>query len=480
MLGDLLYGVYTVISALMFAYGANFYYLTFRSSRNESKPNPMAISHSDLPRVTVQLPIYNERYVAKRIIETTCQVDYPRSKLEVQVLDDSTDETAEICKETVQEFRKKGMDLIYLHRSDRAGYKAGALQEALKTASGEYIAIFDADFIPPKDFLMKSLPYFTSKDIGMVQTRWGHLNDNYSTLTGAQALSLDAHFLIEQRARSYSELFMVFNGTAGVWRKNCILDAGGWQNTLAEDLDLSFRAQMKGWKFILLDDQLTPGEVPVQMNASRRQQYRWAKGTAQCVRKFFGEVLESRLKIGTKLQALYQLTRHIVFPLSILQLLLLPFLIAWGFDLSPTTGIVSQLTLGPLAYVYATRKMYGKDWRSMLPRYMYLLLFGEGISLTNSIGFFQGLLGYKGSFERTPKYGIMDNQDTWKGKRYSVPFSWVTSGEIALAAYGVVVILMALIKGSFLLVPNLAAQTLGFIYVAGLTIVHSLAGRMKI
>lgn len=479
MLGELLFSVYTVISALMFAYGANFYYLTFRSSRNPSKPEPLPISNLDLPRVTIQLPIYNERYVAKRIIETTCQVEYPKSKLQVQVLDDSTDETADICKNVVQEFRDKGIDLLYIHRSVRTGYKAGALQEALKTANGEFIAIFDADFLPPKDFLMKSLTYFTSKEIGMVQTRWGHLNDDYSTLTEAQALSLDAHFLIEQRAKSYSELFMTFNGTGGVWRKDCILDAGGWHDTLAEDLDLSFRAQMKGWRFVLVDDQLTHGEVPVQMTASRRQQYRWAKGTAQCVRKFLGEVLDSRLKLGTKIQALFQLTRHIVFPLSILQLLLLPFLIAWGFDLSPTTGIVSQLTLGPLAYVYAIRKMYGKAWYSMVPRYMYLLLFGEGISLTNSIGFFQGLLGYKGSFDRTPKYGITGGRDTWKGKGYSVPFSWVTSGEIVLAAYGVVVILMALIKGSFLLIPNLAAQTLGFIYVAGLTILHSLAGRVK-
>jgi len=480
LLGELLFGVYTGISALMFAYGANFYYLTFRSSRNASKPKPVTLSHSALPRVTVQLPIYNERYVAKRVIETICQIEYPHSKLEVQVLDDSTDETAGICKETVQEFLNKGMDLVYIHRSQRTGYKAGALHEALKTATGDFIAIFDADFLPPKDFLMKSLPYFTSKEVGMVQARWGHLNDDYSSLTEAQALSLDAHFLIEQRAKSFSELFMVFNGTAGVWRKDCILDAGGWQDSLAEDLDLSFRAQLKGWKFILIDDQLVHAEVPVQMNASRRQQYRWAKGTAQCVRKFLAEVLESRLKLGAKVQALFQLTRYVVFPFSILQLLLLPFLIAWGFDVSPTTGIVSQLTLGPLAYVYAIRKMYGKDWRSMVPRYMYLLLFGEGISLTNSIGFIQGLLGYKGTFDRTPKYGITEGRETWKGKRYSVPFSWVASGEIALAAYGVVVILMALIKGSFLLIPNLAAQTLGFVYVAGLTIVHSLAGRGKI
>ncbi len=477
MLGTLLFGIYSVISSVMFVYGANFYYLTFRSTRNGNRPTP--IHYQDLPRVTVQLPVYNERYVAKRLIETVCRLEYPCSKLEVQVLDDSSDDTVEICKETVQQHREKGLNLAYIHRDKRTGFKAGALQEGLQSASGEFVAIFDADFVPPPDFLTKTLPYFSSKEIGMVQTRWGHLNDDYSTLTQAQALSLDAHFLIEQRAKSNSELFMSFNGTAGIWRKDCILDAGGWQNTLAEDLDLSFRAQMKGWKLMFLEDELSPAEIPVQINASRKQQFRWAKGSAQCVRKFFRDIINSKLKLNTKLQALFQLTRHIVFPLSILQLLLLPFLISWGFDLAPTTGIVSQLTLGPLAYVYALRKMYGREWPSKIPRYMYMLLFGEGISLSNSIAFFEGLTTFKGSFDRTPKYGIVNRNSTWREKKYGLPFSWIAGGEVGLAAYGVMVILMALIKGSFLLIPNTAVQTLGFIYVSGLTVSHSLPKRGK-
>jgi cellulose synthase/poly-beta-1,6-N-acetylglucosamine synthase-like glycosyltransferase len=477
MIGSLLFDIYTVISSVMLAYGLNFYYLTYRSTRNRTKP--AQISHLDLPRVTIQLPVYNERYVAKRLIESVCQLEYPHSKLEVQVLDDSTDDTVQICKETVQQFLEKGINLVYIHRDERAGFKAGALQEGLSIAVGEFVAIFDADFIPPPDFLTKALPYFASKEVGMVQTRWGHLNEDYSTLTKAQALSLDAHFLIEQKAKSYSELFMNFNGTAGIWRRNCILDAGGWQDTLAEDLDLSYRAQLKGWKFLFLDENLSPAEIPVQMNASRKQQFRWAKGSAQCVKKFFREIVESRLKLNTKLQALFQLTRHVIFPFSIIQLLLLPFLISWGFDLSPTTGIVSQLTLGPLAYVYALRKMYGKNWPSKIPRYMFLLLFGEGISLSNSIAFFEGLVGAKCSFERTPKYGIQSKRDTWREKKYRTPFSWVASGEIALVAYGVVVILIALIKRSFLLVPNIAVQTLGFLYVSGLTIGHSIQKRGK-
>lgn len=477
MLSDLLFNVYTVVSSVMFAYGVNFYYLTYRSTKNHNRPPSVPLL--DLPRVTVQLPVYNERYVAKRLIEAVCQLDYPQSKLEIQVLDDSADDTVETCKETVQQFQEKGMNLVYIHRDERTGFKAGALQEGLSAASGEFVAIFDADFIPPPDFLTKALPYFAAKEIGMVQTRWGHLNEDYSTLTKAQALSLDAHFLIEQRAKSYSDLFMNFNGTAGIWRRECILDAGGWQDTLAEDLDLSLRAQLRGWKFIFLDEHLSPAEIPVQMNASRKQQFRWAKGSAQCVRKFLREILVSKLGLNTKLQALFQLTRHVVFPLSIIQLLLLPFLLAWGFNLSPTTGIVSQLTLGPLAYVYALRKMYGKDWPSRVPRYMYLLLFGEGISLSNSLAFLEGLIGTKGFFDRTPKYAIVTRHDTWRGKRYMTPFSWTAFGEIGLAAYGIIVILMALIKRSFLLVPNIAFQTLGFLYVSGLTIEHSISKHGK-
>ena len=223
MLGELLFDVYTALSALMFAYGINFYYLVYRSTNNARKPNPFPLK--DLPKVTVQLPIYNERYVARRIIDSVCQLEYPHSRLEIQVLDDSTDDTVQICKETTQQYAEKGIRIAYIHRTERTGFKAGALQEGLKTAGGEFVAIFDADFIPPADFLARSLPYFSTKEIGLVQTRWGHLNDEYSSLTKAQALSIDAHFLIEQKAKSYSELFMNFNGTAGVWRKDLPLRA---------------------------------------------------------------------------------------------------------------------------------------------------------------------------------------------------------------------------------------------------------------
>ncbi len=463
------------MSLVLLAYGLNFYYLTYRSTRNTRRHQ---ISSKQLdgsyPLVTVQLPIFNERYVADRLIQAVCKIDYPSSRLEIQVLDDSTDDTGDICKRAVDRSQEEGINISYIHREKRTGFKAGALAEALPKARGELIAIFDADFVPRPDFLVSTLPYFADDEVGMVQTQWGHLNEDYSTLTHALGLNLDAHFRIEQKAKGNSELFMNFNGTAGVWRKTCILDAGGWEYTLAEDLDLSFRAQMKKWRFIFLEDHISPAELPVQMSAARRQQFRWAKGAAQCVRKFLRKILIGDLKLNTKIQAFFQLTRHIVFPLSISSLVLLPFLIWWRFDLSPITGIVSQLTLGPLGYFYALRKMYGQDWTAKIGSYLFLLLFGEGIALTNTVALFEGLLKTGGDFERTPKHGIVSRKDSWQEKQYILPFSWYAFGELCLAAYGGLVILVALLTGGFLLIPIVAIQMFGFLYVSLMTIQQSL------
>lgn len=326
MLGELLFDFYSALSALMFAYGANFYYLVYRSTNNGSKPSPFPLK--DFPKVTVQLPIYNERYVARRLIDSVCQLEYPHSNLEIQVLDDSTDDTVQICKETVQDYVEKGISIAYIHRPQRTGFKAGALQEGLQTATGEFVAIFDADFIPPTDFLARSLPYFSTKEIGMVQTRWGHLNDEYSSLTQAQALSIDAHFAIEQKAKSYSELFMNFNGTAGVWRKQCIEESGGWSHdTLTEDLDLSYRAQLAGWRFVFDASTDVPAELPANMAAVKAQQHRWAKGSIQTARKLLPRILASRLPLRVKLESLVHLTSNAAYPLLLgLTLALLPVL----------------------------------------------------------------------------------------------------------------------------------------------------------
>ena len=277
------------IAWIMTIYTLNFNYLSYKSTRNSlihKITEKINLSDETCPLVTIQLPIYNEKYVATRLINAVCSMDYPKEKMEIQVLDDSDDETAGIIEAIVDKYEKDGFTISAFHRVNRSGYKAGALKEGLKLAKGEFIAIFDADFIPQRDFLKKALCYFEDSKIGLVQGRWGHINEKYSILTKAQAVSLDLHFFIEQKAKSLSHLFMNFNGTAGIWRTLCIKDAGGWHtSTLVEDLDLSFRAQMKGWKCIFDEDLVVNAELPVQMNAAKRQQFRWAKGSIQVAKK---------------------------------------------------------------------------------------------------------------------------------------------------------------------------------------------------
>ncbi|HEV2876658.1 MAG TPA: glycosyltransferase [Nitrososphaeraceae archaeon] len=279
--------------------------------------------------VTIQLPLYNEKYVSSRLIDAVCNMDYPKDRLEIQVLDDSEDDSREDVLASVQKKRLKGFNIHHISRQDRSGFKAGALRMGMQYAKGEFIAIFDADFVPPPEFLKRCLRYFSDSRVGLVQSRWGHMNENYSTLTEAQALSLDLHFLIEQNAKSYTHLFINFNGTAGVWRTSCIKDAGGWHTgTLVEDMDLSFRAQMKGWRLLFDKDIVVSGELPVQMNAAKRQQFRWAKGTTQLALKLLGELLLSkRIPVDTKFQAFIQLTRHVIYPMFLAQFILFPILL---------------------------------------------------------------------------------------------------------------------------------------------------------
>ncbi|MDJ0270826.1 MAG: glycosyltransferase, partial [Aigarchaeota archaeon] len=296
--------IFFAISSILPLYTLAYFHLIF-SARKYRKSSTKSLD--DYPVVTVQLPIYNERYVVGRLLESVCMLDYPRDKLQIIVVDDSDDETAEICGKLVEHYRSLGYWIMHLRRGSRAGYKAGALQEALKHSRGEFIAIFDADFAPPRDFLKKALQHFTSDDIGLVQARWGHLNRDYSALTAAQALSLDLHFKIEQAGRNASGLFINFNGTAGVWRKKCIEDSGGWLPSLAEDLDLSYRAQLRGWRLVYIDDLEAPAELPVQMNASRRQQYRWAFGSFQTALRYVPEILAAKISALTKIHAVIHL-----------------------------------------------------------------------------------------------------------------------------------------------------------------------------
>ncbi len=481
MIGYLAYVVFLIVSWIIFMYSLNFYYLAWIAFKNRIRLKPR---DNGYPMVTIQLPIFNERYVAPRLIRAVCNLDYPKDKMQIQVLDDSTDDTKQICEELVEYYKARGFDIEHITRKDRKGYKAGALKEGLKSAKGEFIAIFDADFVPPPWFLKKALSYFADERIGFVQCRWGHLNEDYSALTEAQALSLDFHFLVEQRAKSLTHLFMNFNGTAGVWRRICIDDAGGWEaSTLVEDLDLSYRAQMRGWRCVFLPDAVIPAELPVQINSVKRQQYRWAKGSIQCAMKLLGDILMHKgLPIDTKIQAFIQLTRHIIYPMLLTQFLLLPLLLAIDYNIYPVhfyplSALVIYIIFGFTFPLLVIRRIWKESWTRKARAYIYLILFGMGIAVNNTIAVFDAVNGGRPEFLRTPKFGITRKGEDWRDKVYALPFTKTTLLEIFFAAYGIMGIFIAIFSGNQVYAPILAIQTAGFIYISYLSIIHSLFSR---
>ncbi len=476
-LNQLLFDVFIFSAVLITLYTCNFYYLVWLS-RQQRKSSKVGVL--DDPLVTIQLPIYNEKYVATRLVDSVCKMDYPKNRMCIQVLDDSDDDTSLKLEELVQKYKKEGFDIHHIRRGSRKGYKAGALRHAMKFAKGDFVAIFDADFILPTWFLKKAISYFANEKIGLVQCRWGHVNENYSGLTQAQALSLDFHFLIEQRAKSNSHLFMNFNGTAGIWRRECIEDAGGWHSaTLVEDLDLSYRAQMKGWKCLFVPDIVVNAELPVQMNSSKRQPFRWAKGSIQCAIKLLGEIIiKRRIPFDTKIQAFVQLTRHIVHPLMLVQFLILPMLLMANVNLYvvsfiPAITIVAYLAMGPGAYLLVIRNVWQKGWKAKAYALPYLLLFSIGISVNNTIAIFDALLGRKNEFLRTPKFGIVKKTDDWKDKAYALPFSQTTLLELFFGVYGFLGILIAVYSFNPIFAPIIGIQTIGFFYVASLSLSHT-------
>ncbi|MEO9308259.1 MAG: cellulose synthase family protein [Nitrososphaera sp.] len=475
-LTQFLWNLFLSIAMIITLYTCNFYYLVM-ISRRQKKNNSVELKET--PTVTVQLPIYNEKYVAARLVNAVCALDYPKDKLCIQVLDDSNDETYELLENLVSDYKKNGFDIHHIRRSNRKGYKAGALRNAMKFAKGDFIAIFDADFIPPTWFLKKALSYFCAPNIGLVQCRWGHVNEKYSPITKAQALSLDFHFLIEQKAKSNSHLFMSFNGTAGIWRRQCIEDSGGWHTaTLVEDLDLSYRAQMKGWKCVFIPDIVVDAELPVQMNAAKRQQFRWAKGSIQCAIKLLGDVAIKKMPVDTKVQAFVQLTRHIVHPLVLAQFLILPILLASKINLYiisglPVLTIVAYLAMGPIAYMLVIQKMYAKKWKSKALSYLYLLVYSAGMSVNNTVAVFDALFGNKNEFLRTPKFGIIKNDDDWRDKAYALPFTKTTLLEIFFGVYGIIGMFVAIFSNNPIFVPIIGIQVAGFLYIAYLSISHS-------
>jgi cellulose synthase/poly-beta-1,6-N-acetylglucosamine synthase-like glycosyltransferase len=454
--------------------------MSTRNSENHKFKMKLNYAAKNCPVVTIQLPIYNERYVAARLIDAICSMDFPKERMEIQVLDDSDDETTDIIETLVDKYKNVGFNIAVFHRVNRSGYKAGALKEGLRFAKGEFIAIFDADFIPADDFLRKSLRYFDDSKIGLVQGRWGHINEMYSILTKAQAVSLDLHFFIEQKAKSLTHLFMNFNGTAGIWRTLCIKDAGGWHtSTLVEDLDLSFRAQMKGWKCIFDEDLVVNAELPVQMNAAKRQQFRWAKGSVQVAKKLLIILLSHRkLPIDTKIQIFIQLTKHIINPLFLIQFLIFPILLLMSYDIydtawAPALGIVVYLLLGPVTYLVMIRKIWHENWRSKALQYLFMIFYASGISINNSVAIFDALVGRRNEFLRTPKFGIMEKNQDWRNNKYVLPFTKTTLLEIFFSAYGCITISVCLLTGNPIFVPLIALQTIGFTYVAYLSLIQS-------
>ncbi|MHB8605013.1 MAG: glycosyltransferase [Thermoplasmatota archaeon] len=447
--------LYVTVSFLLSVYGLNQYLLVAWRKRAPPVPAPRRIPRGEEPVVTVQLPIFNERYVLPRLLEAAAALDWPRDRLEIQILDDSTDDTREMAAALAAEYRASGVDVKHVTRGSREGFKAGALQAGLASARGSLIAIFDSDFVPHPDFLRATVPHF-ARDVACVQARWAHTNEEYSWLTRATAIGIDGHFSVEQRARASRGYLLNFNGTAGVWRRDAMVAAGGWSgSTLAEDLDLSFHVQLAGWRLVYLEDVEAPAEIPVQVHAFKRQQARWAQGSIQCARKHLGAVWRSpRLTVGAKVQATLHLTHYAVHPLLLaLYLLLIPAMFASRFPL-PITWIFLVATFGPpTLYAVGQRIRHPEDWRRRARRLLPLTLIGTGVAVSNARAVFAGLFKNGGEFRRTPKFRIEHRSDSWRDKEYALAQDWTTWLEGAFAALGVASLAVAIATRNFFVIP---------------------------
>ena len=476
--------LYFFVLSILAIYGWHRYYLVYLYMKNRDKvpiaPPPLR----DFPPVTIQLPIYNEMYVADRLIDAVCEMSYPRELLQIQVLDDSTDETTDIAELAVRRHAARGFNITYLHRVDRRGYKAGALEAGLKEANGRFIAIFDADFIPPQDFLLRTLPFFAvDPKIGMVQARWGHINHDYSLLTKIQSILLDAHFVLEHGGRNRAGCFFNFNGTAGVWRREAIDTAGGWQHdTLTEDLDLSYRAQLQGWKFVFLPDLVSPAEVPVEMASFKSQQHRWAKGSIQTCLKLLPRILRSRQPLSVKAEAFFHLSANFNYLLmSVLSVLMFPAMyvrynMGWTEMLLIDVPLFAAATLSVCNfYIVSQRELY-PDWRSRLKYLPFLMSIGIGLCVNNTRAVLEAMFGKQSEFERTPKYGIERDSDEWVGKKYHQSVGVQPLIELALGLYFTGTVFYALMNQIYGTVPFLMLFQIGFLYTGLLSIFQQFTG----
>jgi cellulose synthase/poly-beta-1,6-N-acetylglucosamine synthase-like glycosyltransferase len=473
--------IYAFAIIALAVYGFNTLYLVWRfaHARRVTEPEPPA--PGDWPRVTVQLPIYNERHTVDRLLDAVAALDYPRDRLQVQVLDDSTDDTVALAAARVARLRQAGLDIVHLHRTDRAGFKAGALAAGLRRASGEFVAVFDADFVPPPDFLRRTLPWFAAARVGCVQTRWTHVNRDYSRLTRVQALGVDGHFAVEQAARCRSGLFLNFNGTAGVWRASAIADAGGWQHdTLTEDLDLSYRAQLRGWRIAYLPEVAVPAELPAQMDAYKRQQARWAKGTLQTARKLIDRLLRSNQPLSVKVEGVLHLTGYLVHPLILLLVLITPLMAAFAPD-SAVLRIAPWLmaaAAGPPVMYLAAHTPTGPRLAQRLRLLPWMIVLGIGLSLNNGRAALAGLFGKGGgTFLRTPKFALASIAERWESSVYALPRDRWVMAEIALSLLSLSGIAIAIGRADWGFLPWLSVYAIGFGGVAWVSVTQSLRRR---
>jgi cellulose synthase/poly-beta-1,6-N-acetylglucosamine synthase-like glycosyltransferase len=459
----------------------------YHKYKKKYNPNPTSY-FKDLPRVTVQLPMYNEQYVLDRLIEAVCGMEYPREKLDIQVLDDSTDDSVEVARALVERYQAQGQPIEYIHRTNRFGFKAGALDEGLKVCKGEFVAIFDADFVPPKDWLMKVIHHFSDPKIGMVQTRWTHLNKNYNMLTQIEAILLDGHFVLEQGCRMRTDDYFNFNGTAGMWRIQAIKDGGGWQHdTLTEDTDLSYRSQMAGWKFKYLPEVECPSELPIEMSAFKTQQARWAKGLIQTSIKILPMLFRADVPRRIKKESIYHLTANISYPLMVVMTaLLMPAMIVRSYQgwfqmllFDVPIFAASTFSIG-VFYVEAQRILYPKSWMKTFWYLPLLMALGIGLTVTNSKAVLEALFGIKSGFVRTPKYRVAKKGEKANAAKYRkrlVLAPWI---EIAIGTYFFAAIIYTILNKNPFTAPFLVLFVVGYWYTGFMSLLQGRFDRFKL
>ncbi|MFI5103961.1 MAG: cellulose synthase family protein [Terriglobales bacterium] len=464
---------YFVVMTILAGYGLHRYalvYMYYKNRKNRTTDPPQRFA--DLPRVTIQLPIYNEQFVVDRLVESICKLEYPKDKLDIQLLDDSTDETTEVARAVVERYAALGHPITFIHRDNREGYKAGALQNGMRTSKGEFIAIFDADFVPPEDWLLRVVHHFAEPQVGMVQTRWTHLNRNYSFLTEVEAILLDGHFILEHGGRSRSNVFFNFNGTAGMWRRQAIEDAGGWQHdTLTEDTDLSYRSQLAGWKFKYVQDIECPAELPIEMTAFKVQQARWAKGLIQTGKKVLPRVFRSKAPWRVKVEAFYHLTANLSYPLMIvLSTLLLPAMIIRSFGgwfqmllIDLPLFLASTFSISSF-YLVSQKELFPHKWPRTFLYLPFLMSLGIGLTLTNTRAVMEALFGIKSSFKRTPKYRVESKADKAMGQKYRRRLGIVPWVELLVGCYFALMCLYAFTSENYWTIPFLLLFVLGYWY----------------